>query len=123
MRRRALPVVVVVCAAALVVPALPGAAGAPPARGPHGTAAAAGVALSPCVNPDNGDPELTGLAVLTSRVSTAASDARVPVRVTAHDTGGPGAPSGIDRIMVLASSPTWGRYRRRSCPWRRTARG
>jgi hypothetical protein len=70
---------------------------AAPARGPA-------VALSPCYDPDNARPVLTGLTVTPSvlRGVRRGAPSTVQVTATAVDPGGPGRASGIDRFVVFA---------------------
>jgi hypothetical protein len=70
-----------------------------------GPAAAAGAAsgavpLSQCVNPDHGNPVIDALEVSRARVEVSRRAQSVTVRVHAHDTGGPGAASGLAHVDV-----------------------
>lgn len=80
--------------AALAVLALPlGALTAPPAY-------AAPVALSSCTNPDNGDPVVSAATVSTAALDTRSVAQTVDLTVTATDTGGPGAASGVASVTA-----------------------
>ncbi len=66
---------------------------------------AAPVALSSCVDPDNGDPVVTSAALSRTSADTTEGPATVDLVVTAGDTGGPGAASGVATITAQLWGP------------------
>ena len=58
------------------------------------------MAVNECWSTDNGDPWLDSFAYSPARVDVVDGEAQVSFRVTAHDTGGPGAPSGVRGVLV-----------------------
>jgi serine protease len=86
------------CGAAALGAALQlGVLAGPPAQ-------AAAVALSPCADPDNGDPVVTSVVLGAASVDTTGAPATVDVTVSATDAGGPGAPSGVERLTVYLAA-------------------
>lgn len=67
--------------------------------------APAAVPLSACENPDNGDPTVTSVAISQGSVDTTSRFARVELTVTATDSGGPGAPSGVAGVTAALVGP------------------
>lgn len=65
-------------------------------------ASAAVVALSDCWTSDNGDPDLTGLALSAATVDVTGGDATLRIEATVLDTGGPGPASGVKGVEVFA---------------------
>ena len=67
---------------------------------------AAPVPLSPCVDPDNTRPVVTGATLSKTSADTTAGADAVDVTVTASDSGGPGPASGVASVSLqLAGSP------------------
>ncbi|MEO7979904.1 MAG: hypothetical protein ABI807_03245 [Sporichthyaceae bacterium] len=66
---------------------------------------AAPVALSSCVDPDNGDPVVTSVAMSRTSADTTKGPATVDLVVSASDTGGPGAASGVATITAQLWGP------------------
>ena len=93
--------VAVVTAAALLTPLVAWTA-APPASG--GVQVLGAAPASRCYpSTDNGDPVLTGLDVSPREVDARSGTQQVRFRVTAVDTGGPGAPTGVVGGAVYVS--------------------
>ncbi len=67
--------------------------------------AAPTVPLSDCVSADNGDPSVTTATVSPSAVSTRSGPRSVDLTVSAADSGGPGAASGVAAVSAQLSSP------------------
>ena len=61
--------------------------------------------LNHCVSDDNGDPVVTAVTLSPTTADVRRHSQRVKVRVRAHDTGGPGAPSGIRQVAVDLRTP------------------
>ncbi len=66
---------------------------------------AAPVALSDCVSADNGDPTVTAAAVSRTALDTRSGPQSVDLAVSATDTGGPGAASGVASISAQLWAP------------------
>ncbi|HEY7042708.1 MAG TPA: Ig-like domain-containing protein [Nocardioidaceae bacterium] len=66
--------------------------------------AAQAAAVNNCWNKDNGDPVLTGFSRAPASVDVRHGAKKVNFTVKAHDTGGPGAASGISSVSVFAYS-------------------
>ena len=74
------------------------------------TAAPAPLApLNSCVKADNGDPTLQGFTFSPAAVNVTSASKTVTFTVSATDTGGPGAASGINYGFVSLSSPDFRR--------------
>lgn len=69
------------------------------------SASEASVPLNDCVTPDNGDPQIRDMVFTPQTVDVRGGPQRVQVRVSAVDTGGPGAASGIAQVLVYVSYP------------------
>jgi hypothetical protein len=75
-----------------------------------GSAAPAPLApLNSCVKKDNGDPTLQGFTFSPGSVNVTTGSKNVTFTVSATDTGGPGAASGISYGFVSLSSPDFQR--------------
>jgi hypothetical protein len=72
---------------------------------PLGAQSAAAFALSSCWSSDNGDPVLNHFTISTDSIDVTSSSKTVTFTVTAVDTGGPGALSGISAVDLLLTSP------------------
>ena len=106
MRRRA-PAALV---SALLLAGAVGVAAPPAVEAEQPAAAPAGV--NGCWSSDNGDPVLDGLDLEPDTVDVTDGPAQVAVTVDAHDTGGPGAATGIDRASLYATNGADGRAAR-----------
>ena len=56
--------------------------------------------INACWPTDHGFPVIDSVTVTPDDVDVTADDVSVTVSVTAHDTGGPGAASGIQRVSA-----------------------
>ncbi len=60
----------------------------------------AAVPLSPCVDPDHGNPSITSIAVWPQTLDVRTRPARLHISATATDTGGPGPARGVAAVSV-----------------------
>lgn len=71
-------------------------------------AGAARAGLSPCVDPDNGVPEVLDVSLSRTSVDVTDQAQQVDVTMTVADAGGPGAASGVERVGATLVAPGWG---------------
>jgi hypothetical protein len=71
-----------------------------------------GVPLSDCVPDDNGDPLVRDVMIEPSVIDVTEAGATVTIETTAMDTGGPGAASGVARVLGSLTRIPWGRNRK-----------
>lgn len=64
------------------------------------------VPLSDCADSDNGDPDVTGVALGRRSIDVTKGARRLPFTVTVLDTGGPGPPRGVSGVDVSLTPPT-----------------
>jgi hypothetical protein len=76
----------------------------------HGIApaGAARVGLSPCVDPDNGVPEVLDVSLSRSAVDVTDRSQQVSVTLKVQDAGGPGPASGVEHVGMTLTAPGWG---------------
>jgi hypothetical protein len=76
----------------------------------HGiaSAGAARAGLSPCVDPDNGVPEVLDVSLARTAVDVTDRAQQVNVTMQVEDTGGPGAASGVEHVGMTLMAPDWG---------------
>jgi hypothetical protein len=72
---------------------------------PAGAARAARTDLSPCVDPDNGLPEVRDVALSRTSVDVTDATRQVTVSMQVADTGGPGSASGVEYVGGTLVSP------------------
>lgn len=68
-------------------------------------AALAATALSACAQSDNGDPVVSSATTAPTTVDTTRRTAVVALTITVADTGGPGAPAGVGRVLAQLWGP------------------
>jgi hypothetical protein len=107
--RRSLVAAVVAALAATAVAGSTGSADAVPNE-THPINPATGVALSPCVSSDNGDPDVVAVTLSKARIDVSKSSRRVLLTVRVSDTGGPGPASGIALVVGELVDPRTGHH-------------
>lgn len=91
---------------ALVIPAGVTAPNDAIAADPRTRETAPAAPLSGCFPTDNGDPRLTSLSVTPSTLDLRQGPKVIRFGVTAADSGGPGAASGVRQVRVFYENPT-----------------
>ncbi len=71
-------------------------------------AGAARAELSPCVDPDNGVPEVLDVSLSRTAVDVTDRAQQVTVSMEVEDTGGPGPASGVEHVGLTLTGPDWG---------------